>query len=328
MSVLNQLYAKLRGRKNPNFNLATKEDVRYCYRLILNREPDEGGMNFYKGLIDKQQITIQYLVDTFLNSVEYHEKQAKLSEAILVELPHFDMYVRLSDTFIGAAIYNTHTYEPHVSREIESHLKPGMTFVDIGANIGFFTLMGANLVGEDGQVFAFEPNPENCDLIRQSVEKNEFGNVNVYQNALAEIRQTFEFSVDSSNGRILHEAHTENTMANYTVQAITLDEVLPDLSRLDLIKMDIEGAEPRAWQGMTQTIKKYRPIIIFEFSPEAIQLTSQTKPEDFLMALQQTYNLFVLSDSGKKSSQSQSKEEIMQLLVDAQHHLDIVAYPR
>ncbi|MBE2225377.1 MAG: FkbM family methyltransferase, partial [Anaerolineae bacterium] len=297
MMSFTQIYDKFRQRKTTNFNKATKEDIRYCYRLFLNREPDEEGYDFYKGLIKQSNITTQYLVNSFLNGAEFKSIQDKLKTPTLVEMPKFDMYVRMNDMFIGAAIYHTHTYEPHVAHQIEALLKPGMTFVDAGANIGFFTMLAASLVQEEGQVFAFEPNPDNCELIRKSIEKNQFNNVHVYQNALAEAKQTFDFSVDISNGRLLHESHTNNELVNYEVQAITLDETLADLSQLDVIKMDIEGAEPRAWQGMVETIKKHRPIVIFEFAPSAIQLTSQVKPEEFLTTIQQNYDLFILQDS-------------------------------
>ncbi len=327
MLSFNQIYNKFRQRNITNFNKATKEDIRYCYRLFLNREPDEEGFNFYKGLIKQSNITTQYLVNSFLNGAEFKSIQDKLREPTLVEMPKFDMYVRMNDMFIGAAIYHTHTYEPHVAHQIETHLKPGMTFVDAGANIGFFTMMAASLVQEEGQVFAFEPNPDNCELIRKSIEKNHFNNVRVYQNAIAEAKQTFDFSVDISNGRILHESYTDSGLANYEVQAITLDEILADLSQLDLIKMDIEGAEPRAWQGMIETIKKHRPIVIFEFSPSAIQLTSQVQPEGFLATIQQNYDLFILHDSGKTSSHRQSQDEIMSYFSASRHHLDIIAYP-
>lgn len=328
MLSLTNLYNKLRRKKGYNFDKATEEDVRYCYRLFLHREPDEAGWQHFTQLINRNHITIQYLVNSFLSSAEFQKKQADLHEPALVELPHFNMYIRRSDTFIGGAIFRTHTYEPHVTREIETVLRPGMNFVDIGANMGFFTLMAASLVGAAGRVFAFEPNPDNCDLIRKSMTPNGFENIQIFQNAVAEARQTFAFSVDASNGRILHESQINSNQANYTVEAVTLDESLPDLPHLDLIKMDIEGAEPRAWQGMTKTIQKHRPIIIFEFSPAAIRLTSQTEPEDFLASIHELYDLFILHNSGEKSTRAQSQAEIMRWFTEARHHLDIAAYPR
>lgn len=327
MRSLIRVYDKLPGNQS-SFNIATKNDVKYCYRLFLNREPDPDGWNHYTGLVSKRRITIQYLVNSFITSAEFKQIQDEMNKPVLVEMRQHNIFVRMNDPIIGGAIFHHHSYEPHVTSEIDSILKPGMTFVDIGANIGFFTLRGASLVGPNGQVIAYEPNPDNCALIQLSSENNRFENIRIYQNAVAEAKQTFDFSVDISNGRILHESNINNELANYTVDAVTLDESLPALARLDLIKMDIEGAEPRAWQGMQQTIQQYRPTIIFEFSPSTIQLTSQTDPEKFLASIQEGYDLFILHNSGEKSSHPQSLSDIMRFFTGKLHHLDIAAYPR
>jgi FkbM family methyltransferase len=319
------------GQRRPKpIDRATEEDLRYCYRLLLNREPDRDGWEHFSNLIKHDQITVQYLVTTFLDSPEFQDVQARFSELTLVELPRYQLYVRLNDFFIGAAIAREHAYEPGVTREIENFLFPGATFVDVGANIGFFTLLGAALVGPWGHVIAFEPNPENCQLLQRSLDKNQFHNVQVFQNALAETAQKLNFfgGTINSNGCLIHESERAESPRIIQVEAVTLDQALPTLPRLDLIKMDIEGAEPRAWQGMSKTIQSYRPVIILEFSPTAIRKTSQKSPEAFLDALQEKYWLHILPDVGGKSKQPQNTDEIMAYVNSQADHANLIAFPR
>ncbi len=332
--VLNRLahyWHRLRGKSSPTFTArATEQDLWYCYRLLLNREPDAEGWAHFRSMIVHSGIPVQFLVNVFLDSQEFRDVRASLQEITLVELPRYHIYVRPSDYFIGGAIARERKYEQGVTRQIEKMLAPGAVFVDVGANIGFFTLLGAALVGPEGRVFAFEPNPDNCALLQRSLEHNQFSQVQLFQNALAEAAQTFRFSCSAidSNGRLLHESETSEKLTTIEVQAVTLDEVLPPLPRLDLIKMDIEGAEPRAWQGMSKTIARYRPALILEFSPTAIRKTSQTSPEAFLETLQEKYRLHILSTAGEASAGTQSTREIMAYAQSQPHHVDLLGYPR
>ncbi|MCX7827376.1 MAG: FkbM family methyltransferase, partial [Verrucomicrobiae bacterium] len=105
---------------------------------------------------------------------------------VLVRLPEFKIYVRLNDFGVGLPIFLRRAYEPYVTTAICRFLKPGCVFVDIGANIGYHTLMAAARVGAGGSVIAFEPNPANCALLQKSIAANGFGNIRVHPNAVAD----------------------------------------------------------------------------------------------------------------------------------------------
>ena len=126
------------------------------------------------------------LVDGFLHSEEFRRLQEEGFRPVLVELDTFKMYVRRNDFYVGAVIANTKSYEPYVAAEIERLLKPADVFVDLGANIGYFTLLAATLIGPEGQVHAFEPNRDNCELVKRSIEANGFANIRLYPTAVAE----------------------------------------------------------------------------------------------------------------------------------------------
>ena len=83
----------------------------------------------------------------------------------------------LADASVGKPILHNRTYEPHVTAFMRRQLKPGMNVIDVGANIGYFTVLASKLVGDTGSVLAFEPNSENARLILLDVELNNLKNV-------------------------------------------------------------------------------------------------------------------------------------------------------
>jgi len=312
---------------------ATVDDVYACYQLLLERRPDEGGLHYWSNLVTNNKVVRGYMIDSFLNSPEFKALQAGRNNPVLIDLPRFRMYVRLNDNFIGMHIAHERQYEPHVTRVLSDLLSPGDTFIDVGANIGFFALLGASIVGPAGRVIAFEPNPANCDLLRRSAEANEFaGRITIHPVAVAEKRTQFRFvtlGIDS-NGRLATPAEAAAPESDLpSIEAVTLDETLAGLERIDVIKLDVEGAEARAWQGMQAVIARHRPVLVFEFSPDLLRQTSEVEPANFLAEIQSGHQLFIISPDGKVGSRPDDIAAIMGRY-DALNvtHLDILARPR
>jgi FkbM family methyltransferase len=320
-------------KKNQPFKKATLEDLYYCYRLLLQREPDESGWNDWQKLVTTQSVSIQMLVDGFLYSEEFKQLQREAFKPRLIELDDFKIYIRRNDFFIGNVIATTKNYEPYVTTEIRRLLKPDMVFIDIGANIGFFSLLAAALVGPGGSVFAFEPNPDNCDMFEKSIEANGFENIQLFPYAVAEEKQQFNLDVGgtNSNGRIIDftPGAVPGQATPLLIEAVVLDDVLSDVEQVDVVKLDIEGAEPRAWQGMQQIVDKFRPVLVFEFSPELIPITSHIPAESFLDDLiSHQYDLYILDRYKEKSPHPQSKQKILEAHANSGlTHLDLVATP-
>ncbi len=312
-------------------DIATLEDLHHCYRLFLHRAPDPEGWVYWKRQLEQQQYPLARLTEGFLNSAEFRSQQQVLHAPVMVELEGFRMFVRRDDWTIGKAIATQKIWEPHVTQEIRQLLKPGVTFVDIGANIGYFSLFAAPLVGETGRIIAIEPNPENCDLILQSIRINGFQNIHVCPYAVAEKEQEFVLGVDGSNSGIFEIKHRREH-SGPVVQAKTLDDLLKDESRIDLIKIDIEGAEARALQGMSQILRRYRPVIFTEFFPFLLERHSGVTPQEYLNQLRQFgYAFFILYSDGRKSAGSQSVEQIVTLWRQMGNpndaYLDLIALP-
>ncbi|NJN16514.1 MAG: FkbM family methyltransferase [Oscillochloris sp.] len=247
-----------------------------------------------------------------------------LQHELLLRLPEFTLYVRLDDWVIGARIALRRTYEPHVSAVFRDLVRPAMHVIDIGSNIGYYSIQAAVRVGSAGRVIACEPDPTNNALLARSVAANQLTNVTLIPCAVADRTTTCAFVIDDSNGRLVDSATPQARI----VQAVALDPLLA-AERVDLIKMDIEGAEGLALAGMEQMINTWRPVIITEFSPGALQRVSHLTPEQFLARLRSLgYNLRVIDHVHGVPSQPESDAEIMaHFAATHSEHLDLLAQP-
>ena len=246
---------------------------------------------------------------------------------ILLNLPGFKIYVRLNDWAVGARIAVKGRYEAHVTGVMTPFLQPGRVVIDIGANIGYYTLLAASHVGERGKVIAFEPGADNCALLRKSLLANGFHNVVLHSCAVADIDGMVGFGMDDSNGQITRD---NPPVGSQQVRSVTLDAFLADEPRIDLIKMDVEGAEGRALQGMRRLLQRHHPVVFTEFTPAALPRISGMLPEAFLDQLRGLeYELFILSRDCGLSGAAQSNTEIMAYFSGSEtlDHLDLLARP-
>jgi hypothetical protein len=143
---------------------ATLADVHACYRLFLQRNPDPIGMGAYADQVTKG-IAVRDLIAYFVGSPEWIERglyRAAGNTALQrVETEHFPLYVIKSDPVVARELIATGAYEPHLTDRLRARLRPGATFVDVGANVGFYAILAAHAVGRSGRVIAFEPNADN-----------------------------------------------------------------------------------------------------------------------------------------------------------------------
>jgi FkbM family methyltransferase len=169
--------------------------------------------------------------------------------------------------------------EAMVVRAIRRRLGPAMTFVDAGANIGFFTILGSRLVGPWGRVIAVEMMPDTADILRQHIALNEVSNVALIEHALSERSgMTIQATVPEGKfGQATIMAASGPTDRQVSVVSRTLDDVLADVpGTIDVMKMDLEGAELPALLGGHGSLPRIKAII-FE------QLGGKTDVSDFLV---------------------------------------------
>jgi FkbM family methyltransferase len=173
-------------------------------------------------------------------------------EVLTRVLGRYKMYVDTTDVWISSHLMLDGFWEIWVTEAIVSLVKPGMVVADVGANLGYFTLIMADLVGPSGRVHSFEPNPVILDKLKRNVTVNGYySNTHVHDVALAETNgETVQFHVPKENpggGAITRHA---NLLQDGAIEITTarLDS-RPDWSQIQLMKVDVEGAEELVWRG-------------------------------------------------------------------------------
>lgn len=157
-------------------------------------------------------------------------------------------------------------FEPHTKRFLLREVRPGSVFLDLGANVGYFSLFVA-LEMEVARVIAFEPNPEIAARLRDSVEANGSSDrVQVVEKALSDSAGEVSFGIDPANSghSRFAQADHENVI---TVQTVRLDDWLDQNAPgadVSVLKLDVEGAETQALRGMERLLARARPALIVE----------------------------------------------------------------
>jgi FkbM family methyltransferase len=175
------------------------------------------------------------------------------------------------------SIFVTGRYEPNEFCLLTRILKPGMTFIDIGANMGLYTLFAARRVGESSCVIAIEPSTREMEILRNNVEQNTLGNVRLYHVALSDRASEVELLVAGlqNSGHNTLGAFGYNTTLDHreNVRSMRLDDLVQSekLRRVDVIKMDIEGAELVALRGASETMQRFHPVVLLELSDRVLQ---------------------------------------------------------
>lgn len=171
-------------------------------------------------------------------------------------------------TSIQRSFSKGQAYEPEMYELFRQILRPGMVVVDVGAHQGLFTHLAAALVGPIGSVWAFEPAPANFRVLKRRTSA--FSQVTVVRAALSDRTAVGWLAIDrdDSTRHSLFTANVGDRWRSWPVRVTTLARALPtDLSRLDLIKIDAQGAEPQILRGARPVLKRYRPVIAFELWP-------------------------------------------------------------
>ena len=182
---------------------------------------------------------------------------------------------------------------------IKENIQEGDIVIDVGANIGYYTLIFAQLVGKTGKVFAFEPEPENLKILKKNVEINNFNNVIVEQKIISDQCGKMKLFI-SDSGIVGHRIQQKENFKNFIeVESLTLDDHMEKsgfLEKINFIKIDVEGAEPMVLDGSKNILKKNEHLKIFsEFNREDIK-KYDSDPETMLSLLFENNFQFFLPD--------------------------------
>lgn len=187
--------------------------------------------------------------------------------AICRVLGRYKMFVDTKDVGVASHLMLDGYWEMWNTEAIVGLIKPGMTAMDVGAHCGYFSLLLADLVGPEGRVLSFEPNPPIAELLRRSVAVNGFdGRTSVYEVALGDQGGSAILDVPRNEPK---NAHVVQGVAGPGMVEVPLQRAdrIAGASVADFIKIDAEGAEQAIWKGLEGILQQQRPLtILLEFA--------------------------------------------------------------
>ena len=316
----------------PTGPAVTELDVRMCFRLLLGREPNPEEWSGHSAHVGGE---LGPVVAGYVNSLEFARRGLMRGDPArqpqMAEHPGFRIFADPDDPQIGRHVL-AGAYEPEVAAVFRSVLEPGMAAIDIGANIGYFTMLAASLVGESGRVLAVEPNPANGRLLEASRRANGFGQVTVAQVAAGRRMGLLMLNTTHSNGTTAEPGEDQDgLLAANTVPSLALDTLVGAWwsGRIGLIKVDAEGAEYNALLGGTGTITRHRPVIVSEFSPDLMPGISGIDGPGYLQWLVGLgYAFSVIVPDGEPEAVGQDVGAVMAAYARrGNDHIDIIARP-
>lgn len=194
------------------------------------------------------------------------------------------MKLNLAD-YIDRFIFYWDCYEPNETWAIRQILRPGDTFLDVGANIGYFTLLGSKLVGKQGKVISFEPAPPNAARLKENVMLNRADNVLIHECAVSDKPGTVRIGRSFGGGSATITMRVkETTGETWEVPAVQLDQILAQERDIRLVKIDTEGAELLVLKGFVEHLRSGAiPYVFCEVSDSFKELGGSTEELHSLM---------------------------------------------
>ena len=268
----------------------TREHIVWAYRLFLGREPES------EEIIHEKLAGLRSVADLRRDMVCSSEFRAGVARTaafdatnvVIKEIGNgLRLFVDLADSHIGGNVLNG-TYEPDEQEFVRSTLNDDANVIDVGANIGVFTILMASRVGREGHVYAFEPLPRNAALAERSIAENKFeSRVTLSRAAVGnrpgQIELISPITTNNWGGPYLRTPGTQvpRDHETTTVPMVTLDGL--QLRRpISFIKLDAEGAEALVLRGAQTLLREDRPWVLAEIHPQQLGKVSACSPDDLI----------------------------------------------
>ena len=207
-------------------------------------------------------------------------------------------------------------YEKETTEYFLENVSEGDVVLDIGANIGYFTLLFASSVGKEGKVFSFEPEPSNFEILKKNVKTNNFQNVVLENGAVSNSMGTTELYLSEKAAGQHRIYKSKDVSENHiSVKTIRLDDFFntnPFFEKISFIKLDAEGSEFGVLKGMEKILSQNKTIkLIMEFSPRQI-IDYGANPIDQLQYLKNLeFNFYTVDKMKEKQHKFDDLEEIV-----------------
>jgi FkbM family methyltransferase len=215
-------------------------------------------------------------------------------------------------------VWGDYVVERNITVYFRQLLKPGMVFVDIGANIGYYSLMASKIVGSNGKVFSFEPWSRNRAILEENIKLNSFSNISIIPKAVSN-EENYSVKIylpkDNMCGMgSLQKLNDENYTDEFELTPTTtfqsfLNTYKP--GRVDVIKIDVEGSELNVLKGMSNSLedKNFNPIILVELAKSSLAKFSATIRDVIDSLTNYGFKAYKIDQSSKLSAKSDYEEE-------------------
>lgn len=220
-----------------------------------------------------------------------------------VDLQSFSINVDLRDLGVGRPIFCKRKYEEVESRFFQKHLTAGMTVLDIGANIGYFSILASQLTSPSGRVVSFEPDPYNYSLLSGNVSENKAHNVTLHPLALGEragVATLFKSDNNLGDHRVLPTGSSSRERVE--VQVRSLDELVEEgiVPVPEFIKMDVQGYEGLVVRGMDTLLKNPKlRVILTEYWPDGMAQAGAGHDELYSRIVSRGFKAYALTATGE-----------------------------
>lgn len=279
------------------------ETVRNIYLLLLDRMPDDEGLFNSIDMLNKGENEAT-LISLIANSDEFKNRMngakngllwnniVKLQADITVYPNILGHGIKLTGPSVDQSVFraildSSGLYEEHIISILHNELKPGHTFLDIGANLGYFSVLAGKIVGPKGSVISFEPSPINFQYLIKNTQDNQtpvtLHNLGVWHEPTTLKFETAKWSLGSSH-ILFNGERSDLPDTEIEIKCVPIDEL--SIPTIHVMKMDIEGAEPFALRGMEKTILKHKPIIIMEINRYCLRKFFNSDADDIFSILQ------------------------------------------
>ena len=264
------------------------KEITKMYKKYLLRDPDRDGLFHWITQINEKHITLDNLEKIIKDSPEFNLAH-QFKQGFTSTSEGFDLWIHPNDEILSRSIVYDKIWEPETTKLIKNIIHEGDVGIDLGANIGYFTMLMANLVGTSGKIFSFEPEPQNFEILQKNIKQNHLKNVVANQSAIGDINGKIKLYLSNTNAgwhKVFPKQFIDYEVSdkNIDVKICSLDKEFID-KKIDFIKMDIEGYEWNAIKGGKKILQEKHDVkLIFEFLPMALR-ANNVKPDTVLTYL-------------------------------------------
>jgi FkbM family methyltransferase len=294
-------------------NSTIYREIESQFQNILNRKPSQKDLEYYIELLENGRVHLSEIPALIKSSEEYETLKnfEETGEGPIKTQDGVIMYLNPKDHVLSRFLAYHKIWEPFQTLVMKKFFKENTRLIDIGANIGYYSLLCATHC-KNGSVVAFEPEPTNFKIFEKNIAINNLNNIKPYRLAVSNSTGQTNLYLDNLANAGDHRLFSNDLLTtpenrqHISITSVTLDYFLKENNlEPDIIKMDIQGSEMLAFEGMKKTLASSKQMILFtEFWPQGISATGKS-PIDLLSNLKNIG--FEIYEINNRSSQVEKK---------------------